>query len=88
MGKYIHIYEDNMWSFLKEKISENDIVVTDEEYKKFIENQKNGFEYTLKNIDASSINEAFELIKAHEDAKKPSIEQRVAALETLMMGVI
>lgn len=85
---YIKLLNDNQFIFCKENLYENMVQINEDMSKRYLQEIQSGKVFKLININGSTFEELFEEVVPIETPKVPNLEERLAALETLMMGVI
>ncbi len=73
---------------ISDNVYPNSIELGEGIFLKYIENVNQGKSYKLVDINGETFEEIFEEIMPIPIVKVPTLEQRMEALETLMMGVI
>ncbi len=73
---------------ISDNVYKNSIELGEGIFLKYIENVNQGKSYKLVDINGETFEEIFEEIMPIPIVKVPTLEQRMEALETLMMGVI
>ena len=84
--KYLYVISPNEFEFKDDdihKILDSDIIVSDEIYNKFFQNQEQGKQYKIKNQNGTTFEEIFEEVIKIPTVEVPgnTFEERLAAVE-------